>query len=422
MNFTVYDKKFVAVGLADIYESVIWTERYYEPGDFEIYTLATSDLVELFKEDYFIRCSESEYIMMIEHVEISTDVENGDKLIIKGRSVESILDRRIVINNMKFDSTDENPVMAWEAIHQILLDNVISPEDASRKFSFGSGASDYAIVFDTSNLIGVDVDKRITDITINASYYGCTVLEAIYAICESSEFSFKFNFKYENGKPRLYFHIFKGLDLTTEEENIYSKVVRFGPFFDNLLTSDYVLKMDEYKNVAIVGGKSSDEEEQIRQTVLGRIYDTDSEIWAIPSGFNRRETYVDASNVSDKTEDGQGNVTEEEYRKRLDNEGYLALQDLDFTEEFSAEVDPNFNWTYGNKPTDDYYIGDTVIIENNYGISANALITEVIRSEDSSGKSIIPTFELKSFSSIDEEIIYTENSDTEPGKGSGKIQ
>lgn len=430
MEFIVYDKSFMAVGLADIYESVIWTERYNTPGDFEIYTIATPELVELFKEDYFVRCSESEYVMVIESVQLTTDVENGDKLIVRGRSLESILDRRIIIENMKFDSTEENPVKAWTAIRDILTAHVIQPKDVNRLFHIGPAVLPFsAITFDSSNLSGIGEDKRITDITISASYYGCSVLEAIESICQSCSIGFKMEVvpSFDIGivhydYPHIYFKLFKGLDLTYSEDNIYSKVIRFGPFFDNLISSDYTLKMDEYKNVAIVGGKTNSNEVQICQTVLGKIYNPNTKVWELPSGFNRRETYVDASNVSDKDETGQNTISDDEYRKRLDNEGYLQLTDLDFSEEFTAEIDPNYNWSYGNKPEDDYYLGDIVIIENNYGMSANARIIEVVRSEDTSGKSIIPTFSLETFSAVSIDSTESVPSDTEAGKGSGKVQ
>ena len=40
----------------------------------------------------------------------------------------------------------------------------------------------------------------------------------------------------------------------------------------------------------------------------------------------------------------------------------------------------------------DYFLGDIVQIENEYGIQASAQITEIIETENESGYSIIPTF------------------------------
>ena len=41
----------------------------------------------------------------------------------------------------------------------------------------------------------------------------------------------------------------------------------------------------------------------------------------------------------------------------------------------------------------DYDVGDIVTIKNEYGIIADVRITEVTESEDSTGFSVIPTFE-----------------------------
>ena len=41
---------------------------------------------------------------------------------------------------------------------------------------------------------------------------------------------------------------------------------------------------------------------------------------------------------------------------------------------------------------DDYFLGDIIQFENNYGISAATRIIEVIYNEDETGVNIIPTF------------------------------
>ena len=38
VNIYVMDKEFQTVGVIDVYESLLWTDRFYTYGDFELYT------------------------------------------------------------------------------------------------------------------------------------------------------------------------------------------------------------------------------------------------------------------------------------------------------------------------------------------------------------------------------------------------
>ena len=40
MEVLVLNTEFESVAIIDTFESLIWTDRYYEAGDFEIYTAA----------------------------------------------------------------------------------------------------------------------------------------------------------------------------------------------------------------------------------------------------------------------------------------------------------------------------------------------------------------------------------------------
>ena len=55
--------------------------------------------------------------------------------------------------------------------------------------------------------------------------------------------------------------------------------------------------------------------------------------------------------------------------------------------QYSGEIVDNGMYKYH----DDYELGDTVLIENEYGIQATATIIEVTEVEDESGYKIVPT-------------------------------
>lgn len=404
MNLVVYDKTFTPVGVTDIYESVIWTERYYECGDFEIYTAATTKLIRLLKEDYYIRSSESDYTMVIEHVKIEEDVENGDKLIVSGRSLESVLDRRIIWDNIKIQGT------VVEGFQQIFDANIINP----KKRDENGNLIDFPqrkisnFVFDTPT------DASILSAQLIASYYGSTVLEVVQSVCQQLGFGFRIYF--ETSSKTLHFQLFNGLNLSDDKaKNPNNKVVIFSPKFDNLISSNYELDRQSYKNVTLVGGIVNESAVQKRVEVEGRIPNSLGQMTDIPEGLDRREVYTDATSLSNKDDQNQ-EISEAEYNKRLANEGYGALNEFDYGETIDASVEPNYNWHYGNTASDDYYLGDIVTISNAYGMSIMARVIEVVRSHDTSGNTVIPSFSTELF---EEGGTTTTSMYSVPGGGTG---
>src|SRR5512133_2365475 len=100
MELRVLNTSFVSVGIVDSVNSMIWTERYYGYGDFEIYVEYTPEMLALLQEEYYLVLANSEKAMIIEDVSIKANPETGNKLLIKGRSLSSLLDRRIVLSQV----------------------------------------------------------------------------------------------------------------------------------------------------------------------------------------------------------------------------------------------------------------------------------------------------------------------------------
>ena len=78
MILYVYDRNFSIVGVIDAYESLIWTNRYYIEGDFELYVPANQKNLEILQNiicleidfsvftttknhDFQTRCSKKSY-------------------------------------------------------------------------------------------------------------------------------------------------------------------------------------------------------------------------------------------------------------------------------------------------------------------------------------------------------------------------
>ena len=129
MDLIVMDTNLNPVSILDTFESLIWTERYSGYGDFEIYINISDKILDYLCPDYYIWLKGSDQIMIIEDLKIESDTENGNHLTITGRSLESILERRIIWNQTILSGNLQ------DGIEKLLNENIINPTDNNRRIS-----------------------------------------------------------------------------------------------------------------------------------------------------------------------------------------------------------------------------------------------------------------------------------------------
>lgn len=352
MELLIMDENFAGVSTLDIFESLIWTDRYYACGDFEIYMPCSEKMLSTLKQDMYLYLRESEHIMIIEDIQIDTDVEDGAHLTVTGRSLESILDRRVIWNL----TTLSGGLQA--GIKQLLNENAISPSDPARQIP--------NLIFEDST------DSKITNLALNAQYYGENLYDVICEVCESNEIGFKITL---NDSNQMVFSLYAGTDRSYEQtENPY---VIFSPGFDNLLNSNYISSKKTLKTVTMITGEGegSDKKKAVAECSNGA-----------GSGLNRREMHTDASGISQT--DGENTISDEAYTTLLQRQGIDELAQNTRTESFEGEVSSGRTYTYGT----DYFMGDIVQNVNEFNIEATSRVTEYIMSQDESGIERYPTF------------------------------
>lgn len=348
----VLNRNFESVAIVDTFISFIWTDRFWEPGDFELKVNASTEAVDLYQEDYYLWKSDSEHLMVIEDLELASDAEEGATYLVTGRSIESVLERRIIWGQKNIDGNLQS------AIKSIMNENVISPSDSSRKISY--------ISFKEST------DSKITGLTADAQYTGNSLLEVIQDLCQTSKIGFKMTMPTDG---QWVFELYTGVDRTyDQDENPY---VIFSPNFENLMNSNAYTSKRDYKTVALVAGEG----EGTSKTRVTVTIDGGS-----GSGLDRREMYVDASDVS-KTVDGT-ELTDTQYRQKLTQRGKEDLEEHSITKTFDGEAETSRSFAYGI----DFKMGDIVQNENEYGQTFTSRITEYIWSQDDSETKEYPTF------------------------------
>ena len=126
MDLYITNPKFELVGVIDSYTSLIWTERYNDCSDFEIMISANDKNIDILQNGYYIKRTDTDRVGIIETKTTQTNEETGDYIIVSGRMLESILDRRIVWQQTTLNGSIN------ESVHRLLIENAISPSIKAR--------------------------------------------------------------------------------------------------------------------------------------------------------------------------------------------------------------------------------------------------------------------------------------------------
>lgn len=351
MNVIVMNTSFEDVAIIDCYESLIWTKRYAEYGDFELYLPANQEINDYLKQDYYLRIQDSNCVMIIEGVEFKCDVEEGDHLIVTGRSLESILCRRIVWDRINLKGSPQNE------IKKLIESNIGIRSTNERR------VDNFEVLLSTDPLV-LQLEN------ISAQFFGDNLYDAVVAICSRYNLGFEIVLSADN---TFVFSIYLGLNRTREQNT--NPICVFSPKYDTLISDNYRVSSETLKSIALVAGEG---EGVNRKSSAVELFQA--------SGINRRELYVDARDISSQTNDG--NISNSEYIELLEERGLEKLLENIPESSYNSEPIVSVQYVLGK----DYDIGDVVEIENFSGLSRLCRITEITISDDANGYKVYPTF------------------------------
>jgi hypothetical protein len=385
-NIYIMNQALEKIGVLDNYKSLIWGKRYIELGDCEVYAQATPENLSIFQPDYYIIRDSDDMVCRIVSVELETDEEEGDFLIVKGVDCRSILNQRIVWNTISFSGKLSG------FIQRIINENIINPSDSARKIS---------------NFIIGDLSAFTDALELQCSYE--PIGDKINEICRLYNYGSRVTFDGSN----FVFSLYAGVDRSfAQSSNSY---IIFSQDFENLKSSKYVVDKSAYASIALVGG-TGEGNERVNTTVSS----------STETGINRYEVFVDAKSVSDKlgyadlikaypggsistvnnvvyyvvsgqqiavldkADDPQNaTLVKSVYLSLLKESGEERLTALKVLTAFDGEIEAQNTYAYKS----DYNIGDIVQVNNEFGIKRGARIIEVIESFSDEGYSVVPTFE-----------------------------
>lgn len=436
----VLDQDLNQIDIVDTCESVIWVNRYNAIGDCELYLPATQKAIRMLSKGNFLARADDDMVCRIDTVEIDTDVENGNHLIVKGHDVKKILDQRIVWSTMNFDGLVE------DEIRLLVQSSVCTPELYGRQIQNSSG----------QQMFYLGDPAGFTDVLSEQVSYK-NVGEKIRDLCEK----YHWGYKVIVDVNKFWFVLYNGTDRTSS--------VIFSHDYENLRSTSYSDDSSNLANVALVGGEG---EGSARSRNVSGFAD----------GIDRYEIFVDAKDISKSitfqeltniyplaSKGGQGYIDGNAYKmgyiniaivdadqltqlkinypngEEIEIGGYLYYQtydpiiaDLNSSSPkaedtvvlrpiiyevyllnrgyenmseygdiitFEGSVEPDVTFKYKR----DYFLGDIVTVANEYGIEVGARIVEVVESEDENGYVLEPKFEYQPLSEDSGSYLMTES-------------
>lgn len=353
MEAIVLDENLVTIGIIDSFESFIWTDRFFGFGDFEIGSAPTSNFISNAANGKYLLLNGSEHVMILETLDIKTSSVEGNKMFIRGRSLETILFNRIIWNQTVLTGNFQ------DGIELILNMNAIDPTDPDRKISL--------LVFDRT------FDPIITALDIDSQFYGEFLYNVIADLCRSRNIGFRITLGNDN---KFHFSLYSGTDRSEDQFDV--PYVVFSPSFENVINSDYTETNQFLKTITLVAG-----EKGIGNGRTTKIVEIDT---GAGTELDRREMFTDAAGVTRSTPDRV--LTDEEYIDQLTQKGEADLFINSSIKTFEGQIDTTLSYKFG----EDFEMGDIVQVENEYGQKGKSRVIEMIFSHDASGIKMYPTF------------------------------
>ena len=361
-NMTVLnDKLNISLeAVCDSFSSLLWDIEYYKCGAFEVYIAASPRNIEIFQTGRIVgRDDDKEHFGLIESVELETDAEDGDYLIIKGRFLMCLLERRIIYPTFNFTKL--------VAYSQIIM-NVVQYNACTsgiRKIPGLVVGCSSGTFWDTETKLQVSYDN---------------LMEWVYTICEKIGGTANIRLsKTNNEHYEMIFELSQGTDRSILQE--INPHIIFSDRYNNLLSFTYFTDTSVKKNYAYVLGKGEGEKRKRTTYFEG----------AEPSSLERYEVYVDAKDISnEEQENGETKpLSEEEYSELLKEKGKQNLVSTKTKSESQIAVQST-QFQYGV----DYFVGDFVTVEyHRFGIRQNKIqLVGMIESFDHNGRNLTPTF------------------------------
>lgn len=374
MEIKVYDKTLEPVGTADEMNSVIWQPSYWAPAaadDFSILAPITDNNRKLFVKGniLILHGEEPEYTdengkkwkraAQIRYRRIAKDEKGVENIEVQGSFIKKWLSNRIIIKEGTITGTNQ------KIITELVKENCTDAAGNMRAFK-------QFVILPQEELGGSTVEY--------AREYGMSLSDAVYERALVGKLGYDI---LVNDKEKLYgFWLYKGRDLSAGNTAGNDPCI-FSRDSDNVNEQEYEESDENEKNVAYVIGAAGDDAVQPKTMA---VKGDEAE------GIDRRELFVEATDIARKVKDASGEETPiptERYDQLMKQKGEGTLEEHRETMSFSSTINASQNLQYKK----DFVIGDIVTSkETKWGITIDARITKIKQTFQGGKKSLDVTF------------------------------
>jgi hypothetical protein len=354
----------------DVFDSLIWTERFQKEGDFELNVVSNTKNNTAFAAGTMLALNESKRVMVSETMEDSLTSDGEKSLKITGRSIEKCLYDRVARGTMgsltaesKWKLTGTPGAIMRKIFHDICVTGILAPDVVGPPFVPSPDKIPFVV---EGNLLPSGTIAETTT-SLNLELEPMSVGDALSQLAEQYDLGYRL--LRGDDTSQLWFDVYTGSDRTTGQS--FLPAVIFSPDLGNLQDTKALTSNAIYKNVAYVFSP-----------VGSKVVYPDGVDPAV-SGFERRILIVTADDITDAA------TADEQMRLR----GLAELAKNRQVSAFDGQITEFSDYKYGV----DYQLGDLIEVRNTDGSTNKMRITEQIFVSDKEGDRSYPTLALNQF-------------------------
>lgn len=260
---------FVTQGVISDYVALQWQDGYNTVGTFSLIIEDTDKNRELFKPDRYLFIEKSDKVMIIEKVKFNANLmSDGYLLEVSGRSLESILERRVAFPGIGLNTNickSEKGLI--HALYMLVHNYFIDPREASAQSSDGETMFYYPeriIPFMDDSFTDYEENgyysadeyiKRPFKNSINKTVIKDNLLKVIQEQCQASNLGFKIiPHKVEDGPGYVWrFILYTGDDRSYSRADKTTPLMVFSPKLNNVSAVATTEDDTNYRNVVFCG-------------------------------------------------------------------------------------------------------------------------------------------------------------------------
>lgn len=383
--FTLNPTTYLPDKLVEGYDSMIWTERFVETGEFQLKTPLVAETRALIPEGTLITLLDTNEVMMVETHSIENNADSGaPELTATGRSIDMIVEDRLMTGiyqtpwkslrtyteaelaalllwNFTINTTDWDVTRVFyggnslNAIPNLVITDSTTKAGTKQTWWFQDGQiSDMFTSVLTAGHLGVRSIRPPSD-TANVVTFDITNAAATHGVYHKTATS---------NLSKLRMDIYQGTDRTGGNNPIV-----FHYQSGHIDNPKYLFSRADYKNVGTfnsnVGG--GDVYEDVNQALNYK-------------GFGRKALYIDAGTKADDANFAEfinAAFQQADFELRKHNRAVL----------FDGAISPLSPYRYNQE----YFLGDKVTLSAEYGFNATMLVAEHVRTNDQDGDRGYPT-------------------------------